>query len=93
MLLSLLEADANLAAEMYHRSVGVHLTGTDSAWLENMNALVAMIPELDSHRDTSMRGDPGQLLSTLKSLYLKAKGDYERESSNMYAYIRNGIDG
>ena len=93
VLLSLLEADANLAAEMYHRSVGVHLTGTDSAWLENMNALVVMIPELDSHRDTSMRGDPGQLLSTLKSLYLKAKGDYERESSNMYAYIRNGIDG
>lgn len=92
VLLALLEADANLAAEMYHRAVGVHMTGTDSVWLENMNALVAMVPELDAHRDTSVRSDPGQRLSTLKSLYLKAKGDYETESSYVRAYIRNGID-
>lgn len=88
-LLELLEADANLAAEMYHRAVGVHLSGTDSVWLSNMNALVAMIPDLDSHRDTSTQEDRGQRLSTLRSLYLKASSEFEATRSRLNAYIRN----
>ena len=89
ILLDLMEADANLAAEMYHRSVGIHLSGTDSVWLGNMNALVAMIPDLDSHRDTSTQEDRGQKLSTLHSIYLKANGKFETERSRLSAYIRN----
>ena len=88
-LLALLEADANLAAEMYHRAVGIHLSGTDSVWLGNMNALVAMIPDLDSHRDTSTQEDRGQKLSTLRSMYLKANSEYETVRSMLNAHIRN----
>lgn len=89
ILLDLLEADANLAAEMYHRSVGIHLSGADSVWLGNMNALVAMIPDLDSHRDTSAQEDRGQKLSTLRSTYLKANSEFETVRSRLNAYIRN----
>lgn len=88
-LLALLEADANLAAEMYHRAVGVHLSGPDSVWLGNMNALVAMIPELDAHRDTATQEDRRQKLSTLNSQYLKATSEYETERSKLNAYVRN----
>lgn len=85
----LLEADANLAAEMYHRAVGVHLSGSDTAWLENMNELVAMVKELDAHRDTSIRDDRGQLLSSLQSAYLKASGEFETACSKLNAYARS----
>lgn len=90
-LLALLEADANLAAEMYHRAIGIHLSGTDSVWLGNMNALVAMIPDLDSHRDTSTQEDRRQKLSTLRSLYLKANSEFEAVRSRLNAHIRNMI--
>lgn len=86
---ALMEADAELAAEQYQRAVGVHLSGGDAVWLQNMNALVAMVPELDSHRDTTVREDPMQRLSTLNSRYLKATGEYEEERARLNAYIRN----
>lgn len=89
-LSALLEADANLAAEMYHRAVGLHLSGGDPVWMENINALIAMVPELDSHRDTALREDRGQRLNTLISALRKAEGEFERESAKMKGYIRSG---
>jgi len=88
-LSALLEADAALAAEMYHRAVGVHLSGTDTLWLENINALIALIPEQDSHRDTAIREDRGQMLNSLSSAFLRAKSDFDAEYSKLNAYVRN----
>lgn len=82
---NLLEADADLAAEMYHRAVGMHLSGTDAVWLNNLNSMIAMIPELDSHRDTEIRDDRGQMLSSRKSEYLTALGEFERVYSRVSA--------
>ena len=88
-LSTLLEADADLAAEMYHRAVGIHLAGGNDVWMENINKMVAMIPELDSHRDTVFREDRGQLLASLNAEYLNANGAFEVERSKLNLYIRN----
>lgn len=88
-LSDLLEADAALLSEMYHRAVAVHLSGKDTVWSGNINALIAMIPELDSHRETSVQEDRGQRLHTLNTDYLKKKADFEAEFSKLKAYARN----
>lgn len=88
----LLEADADLAAETYHSALAVHLSGADPVWTENINALIALIPEQDAHRDTAVRDDRGQLRNTLESAFLKAEGNFNGEFSKVNAYIRNSGD-
>ena len=88
-LSTLLESDADLAAELYHRAVGAHLSGLDGDRTKNINATIAMVPELDAHRVTSTQEDRGQRLSTLISLNAKAKNTFEAERAKLSGYIRN----
>lgn len=88
-LSGLLEADACYAAELYHRAVGVHLTGAKAACQENINELIALVPELDAHRDTTLREDRSQLLDSLDSAFLTARGSFEAEYARLNGYIRS----
>lgn len=82
---NLLEADANLLAEQYHRAVGVHLSGRKAAWKENIKASVALADKLDAHRDQT----GGQDLHMLTNAYQNAETDFHDQNSNLRGYIRN----
>ena len=88
-LSALLEADAFLTAERYHRAVAVHLSGRNTAWKENIHALVAIADELDAHRNKAFREDRTQDLSTLTGDYQTAYTEYETARSRLENYIRN----
>ena len=88
-LSALLEADAFLTAERYHRAVAVHLSGRNTAWKENIHALVAMADELDDHRNKDFREDRTQDLNTLTGDYQTAYTEYETARSRLENYIRN----
>lgn len=86
---SLLEADANLAAERYHRAVAVHLSGRNAAWKDKINALLAMADNLDAHRNKDLRENRNQELSTLTGRYQEANTEYEAARSRLENYVRN----
>lgn len=88
-LSGLLEADARLAAEHYHRSVGLHLSGGDPVWREQINGLIAMVGELDAHRDTAVRDDRELLLETLRREYHEADSTFNEEYAKLNAYLKN----
>ena len=86
---NLLEADADLAAERYHRAVAVHLSGRTAQWKEDINALTAMVDELDAHRNKDIRENRNQDLITLTGRYQAAYTEYEAAGSRLENHIRN----
>ncbi len=90
-LLTLLEADADLAAETYHIAVGIHLpVGVErEIGVENIHDAVALVDELDDHRKKESEEDRSSRLSSLNTKYLDAKLKFENERSTLERYIKN----
>lgn len=89
--LSLLEADADLVAEMYHIAVAVHLPKENGQelWAEQIHKSVALIDRLDEHRSRDTLADRGQRLSTLEARYDEAEYAYRTVSSKLKRYIED----
>lgn len=89
--LALLEADANLAAELYHTAVGMHLPegAQQETWVEQIHSTVALLGPLEAHRVTSTEEDRGQRLGTLNNIYLGKKTEFEEQRSKLEQYIEN----
>jgi len=82
-LSELLEADAFLAVETYHRSVGVHLSGTDKVWLNSIDAVVGEIGQLTSHRK-----DTNSTLDTLQNEYYDILTEFNIQREKLENYNR-----
>ncbi|MGM9603482.1 MAG: hypothetical protein ACI3XG_00275 [Faecousia sp.] len=70
-----LEADANVASELYHQTCAVHLTNTGLAWERSIRDDVAMISEQEDHRQLSSLEDRPQYLENL----LQKRDDAQQE--------------
>ena len=68
-----LEADANLAGELYQQTCAVHLDGADVLWQNNIRDLIGEIPLQDSHRMLQELEDRAQYLENLRSLLEEAE--------------------
>jgi len=79
----LVEADAFLAVEIYRRSVGVHLSGTDKVWLNGIDAVVGEIGQLTSHRK-----DTNPTLDTLQNEYYDILTEFNIQREKLENYNR-----
>lgn len=70
-----LEADANVASELYHQACAVHLTNTGLAWERSIRDYVAMVPLQEDHRQLSSLEDRPQYLENL----LQKRNDAQQE--------------
>lgn len=62
----ILEADADVAGELYHQVCAVHLEGGDPIWQQGTRELVAVIPEQEAHRTLQTMEDRRQHLENLR---------------------------
>lgn len=78
-----LEAEADLAAELYHQVCGVHLENGDVVWQQNIHELVAMIPQQEDHRILDVLEDRKQYLENLRTQAAEAKRDLSQDQAGV----------
>lgn len=73
---AVLEADADLAGEVYHQACAVHLDGGDAVWQQQVRELVTTIPEQEAHRVLETMEDRPQYLENLRTRLAAAQREW-----------------
>jgi hypothetical protein len=60
------EADADVMSELYHRVCAPHLTGGEAQWQENVRELIRGVSALEEHRVLDVMEDREQYLKQLR---------------------------
>lgn len=73
LILNVLEADANIASELYHQVCAIHMVSTDELWETSIRDLVAEVPQQEAHRNLSPMDDRMQYLENLRKSLQEAE--------------------
>lgn len=83
LLSEVLEADAAVAAELYHQTCAVHLESGEKVWQDSVRVLVAGIPEQEIHRNTGYVEDRGQYLENLREALKQAQRELKQATASV----------
>lgn len=83
LLSEVLEADAAVAAELYHQTCAVHQESGNRVWQDSIQALVVSIPEQESHRNTGYVEDRGQYLENLQEALKRAQRELKQATASV----------
>lgn len=90
LLSQVLEADAQLASELYQQTCADHLEQGDALWAGNIQAMVAEIHEQEAHRLTGRDGRSPSL-DDLRVALRNAKSGFEEENKSIERHLKNSI--